>query len=210
MDPEDAAARTMAEAAVKAPRDVRLRLELGAVQLRIARFDSALRSYQVALQLLGDPTGITASQDAAPPLATSPLLGIALTSQSDAAGESAASLIAAAAAEVNALSDEELANGTAETAGSTAAARVSGTRSSGELRSGVSSAGGQVRSELQGQALLGLGRALDGLGRGREAETHFLQAALLTRGRGDRAMAGASLGLARLRQGRVEEALEAL
>jgi hypothetical protein len=33
---------------VKAPRDVRLRLELGAVQLRIARFDSALRSYQAS------------------------------------------------------------------------------------------------------------------------------------------------------------------
>jgi tetratricopeptide (TPR) repeat protein len=67
-----------------------------------------------------------------------------------------------------------------------------------------------VRSELQGQALLGLGRAVDGLGFVGEAERLFFKAAALTRRNNDRALAGASLGLARLRQGRVEEALEAL
>jgi hypothetical protein len=50
-------------------------------------------------------------QDDAPSIATSPLFGVSLTAQADAAGESAAALVAAAAAEVNALSDEELASG---------------------------------------------------------------------------------------------------
>lgn len=61
----------------------------------------------------------------------------------------------AAAAEVNALSDEELASGLDAARG--------GAASGGERRSDVVLRwAGEVRSELQGQALLGLGGHLMG------------------------------------------------
>jgi hypothetical protein len=172
LDPEEAASRTMGKAVQLAPRDVRLKLELGAVQLRIARFGDARRTFRSALGLLQPPrtdaTDSTAANDA---LATE-----------DFSTEDAMY-----------LEDQDLmaqsADNNVGTSGGSSAAAVK-----------ESSSVAEVRGELTGQCLLGLGRAMDGLGYTKDAEALFLRAVALTRKNNERALAGASLGLARLRQ----------
>jgi hypothetical protein len=55
LDPQEAAVRTMGRAMQLEPSNVRLRLELGAVQLRAARFADARRSFASALKVTTPP-----------------------------------------------------------------------------------------------------------------------------------------------------------
>ena len=179
LDPEEAASRTMSKAVQLAPRDVRLKLELGGVQLRIARFADARRTFRSALSLLQPPrtdaTDSTAAKDA---LATEDF----------------------SAEDAMYLEDTDLMAQSADTNAATSGTGAAVASMDSSSSSSSSSSVAEVRGELTGQCLLGLGRAMDGLGYTKDAEALFLRAVALTRKNNDRALAGASLGLARLRQ----------